>query len=123
MAVIHRQMTTQERRAWCEAARNGASFDRPEMWCHTGDGHAIGLEIWQGVTCPACLAGKPAEVVKTERAHLTAPAFLANPFMQAAGETGELLTMSDGVQWFHPYGGGGPSLICDENRDRLEVFK
>lgn len=56
-------MTRQEHEAVSEAARNGAVFDRPEMACRTGDGHAVAaLEgpnakpTWNGVTCPACLA-------------------------------------------------------------------
>lgn len=120
--VVHRQMTTQERRAFSEAARNGARFDRPEMWCLTGDGHAKGVEAWAGVTCPACLERKPSEMpVKTERAHLTDPDFLGNAYRQPMRRPGELLTMASGEQWFHPYDGGAPSLICDENRNRLEV--
>lgn len=55
MAVIHRQLDQQEHMLVSEAARNGGKFDRPEMACRTGDGHAVGHDTWAGVTCEACL--------------------------------------------------------------------
>jgi len=52
--VIHYQLTDQERKAISLAARSGAHFDRPEMACRTGDGHALGVSDWNKVTCPRC---------------------------------------------------------------------
>ncbi len=125
--VIHRQLTSEERRAVSEAASNGAAFDRPEMWCRTGDGHAKGVEVWSAVTCPRCLEARPNanKIAKSERAHLSAPRPAYEDFstimQRVAREPGELLTMEGGEQWFHPFGGGAPVKIDDINRKRLEV--
>jgi hypothetical protein len=51
----HFQLSAAEHAALSEAKRTGATFDRPEMLCRTGDGHAIGTRDWGDVTCPQCL--------------------------------------------------------------------
>jgi hypothetical protein len=56
--TVHRFLTREEHRQVSEAARNGASFDRPETACRTGDGHARGHENWNNVNCPACLSAR-----------------------------------------------------------------
>jgi hypothetical protein len=54
--MTHYELSREEHRAISKAARNGASFDRPEMLCRTGDGHAKGTRVKAAVTCPYCLA-------------------------------------------------------------------
>lgn len=36
--MLHYQLTHDEKKLTSKAARNGASFDYPTMWCLTGDG-------------------------------------------------------------------------------------
>lgn len=52
--MLHYQLNDQEHAAVSEAKRRGAMFDRPEMLCRTGDGHAQGTRVWGAVTCPQC---------------------------------------------------------------------
>jgi hypothetical protein len=52
--MMHYQLNDQEHAAVSEAKRRGASFDRPEMLCRTGDAHADGTRNWALVTCPQC---------------------------------------------------------------------
>jgi hypothetical protein len=40
-------------------------------------------------------------------------------FDRACNVPGELLTMDDGTEWFHPHGGEAPVLITDQNRSGL----
>lgn len=53
--MLHFQLNAAEHAAISETKRNGATFDRPEMLCRTGDGHAQGIREWSLVTCPRCL--------------------------------------------------------------------
>lgn len=62
---MHYQLSEYEHRAVSEAARNGARFDRPEMLCRTGDGHAEGTRYWAKVDCPACQAARYVERAET----------------------------------------------------------
>lgn len=55
----HYQLNRQEHMAVSEAARAGGQFDRPEMLCRTGDGHAQGTRTWADVTCRRCLEMRP----------------------------------------------------------------
>lgn len=58
--MLHYQLNTDERKLTSKAARDGASFDYPAMWCLTGDGHAKGVNNWALVTCDQCKAkGRP----------------------------------------------------------------
>lgn len=58
--MLHYQLTHDEKKLTSKAARNGASFDYPTMWCLTGDGHAKGVHEWEAVMCDRCQAkGKP----------------------------------------------------------------
>lgn len=58
--MLHYQLNADEKRLTSKAARNGASFDYPTMWCLTGDGHANGINNWSLVTCDMCKAkGRP----------------------------------------------------------------
>jgi len=60
--VTHYAMTlkehTRERGSYVDPDRYtpGHRDFRPEMLCHTGDGHARGTRIRGAVTCPACCA-------------------------------------------------------------------
>lgn len=38
-----------------------------------------------------------------------------------ASQPGELLTMDDGTQWFHPYSGAAPVQVTHVNRSGLWV--
>ena len=53
--TLHFQLNDKEHAAISEAKRNGAHFERPEMLCQTGDGHAEGTRNWDNVTCGRCL--------------------------------------------------------------------
>lgn len=45
----------------------------------------------------------------------------ATPYGPGDWRPGELLTMGDGSQWFHRYGGGAPVKITDATRGALSV--
>ena len=52
---MHYQLNAAEHAALSEAKERGATCDRPEMLCRTGDGHAQGTRVWDEVTCGRCL--------------------------------------------------------------------
>lgn len=63
-ALVHYEMTLHEHRAERgtyvdpDRYRTGHRDFRPEMLCHTGDGHAVGVRNWEWVTCPDCLKAR-----------------------------------------------------------------
>jgi hypothetical protein len=72
---MHYQLSDTEHAMVSEAKRDGAHFDRPEMLCRTGDGHAKGTRHWRSVTCPGCVERIP---------------FLYNKLLQAEIKSGQL---------------------------------
>ena len=111
--MIHYHMTLDEHRATRlmgyvdpDRYREGHRDYQPEMICRTGDGHAWknSTRDWAKVTCPACLARKPDNDI--ERREIVTRARWKEGINVAV--TGELLHMSNGEKWFHPYDGSQP---------------
>lgn len=110
MPPVHYRLTLEEHRAergsYVDPARyqEGNRDYRPEMLCHTGDGHAQGTRSLSAVTCPACLVligrAAAAKIASVSEGQHIGDATTTKP--------GALLTMEDGSQWFHPYDGGAP---------------
>lgn len=67
----------------------------------------------------ADIQADPRDVItRRQRARLVRTRYPGAP---TESEPGELLTMGDGGQWFHPYSGGAPVKITDANRAGLEL--
>lgn len=128
MIVRHYMMTLDEHRTERgsyvdpDRYREGHRDYRPEMICHTGDGHAKGTRKWQEVTCDRCLEKLRNRIESQQLARFTYPSpTWAGPDYPPDNRAGELLTMTNGEQWFHPNNGGEPIRITDENRRGLMV--